>query len=168
MHLRFTVNTTVLVRTSITFLLVALSLVLLAAACGGGSPTVVVAPTQAPVATTAPLPVATSIPVTATTATPEPTARPTVEPAATTAPTLEPTATDDGGNTSTTSITLGLLGQQLQVGEGTVSNGNYSLTVSPFRGQNFTGKTIHFRVGGVAVSATGTWTQDFGLLPLNR
>ncbi len=89
MHLPVCVNTIIFVRTSITFLLVALAVVFVAAACGGDSSTVVVAPTQAPVATTAPTPLPTTIPAPAATAT----AEPTVAPIATIAPTLEPTAT---------------------------------------------------------------------------
>lgn len=83
--------------------------------------------------------------------------------------TLEATATDDGGQTSTTSISLVLLGPQVQVGEATVADGSYTLFVSPLQGQNFTGKTIHFRVGGIAVSQTGSWEQGGGTeLPLSR
>ena len=83
--------------------------------------------------------------------------------------TLEAMATDDGDKTSTTSISLELLGQQVQVGEGTVADGTYSVLVSPLQGQNFNGKTIRFRVGGVAVSPIGTWEQGGGTeLPLRR
>ena len=100
LRLLISVNTIVLVSTSIRFLLITLALVLVAAACGGDSPTVVVAPTQAPVATSTPTPLATSIPAAAT-ATSEPSVEPTIEPSipstgeptATTAPALKPTAT---------------------------------------------------------------------------
>jgi len=84
--------------------------------------------------------------------------------------TLEAMATDNGGNTSTTSISLEVLGQQVLVGEATVSDdGNYALNVSALQGQNFAGKTIRFRVGGVAVSPIGFWEQGGGTeLPLGR
>ena len=82
---------------------------------------------------------------------------------------LEATVSDDSGNTSSTSIDLVLVGQQVRVGEATVDDGHYTLFVSAQQGHDITGKTIYFRVDGVRVSPTGSWDQGEGTeIPLRR
>ena len=76
--------------------------------------------------------------------------------------TLQVTATDDGGNQTVASLELGLLSQQNQIGEATVANGSYTLLVEQLAGQNLAGRTINFRVDGVAVEQTATWEQGGG------
>ena len=76
--------------------------------------------------------------------------------------TLQVTATDDGGNQTVVSLELVLLSQQIQVGESNVADGIYTLLVSQLAGQNFSGRTINFRVNGVPVAQTATWVQGGG------
>ena len=91
LHLPDSVNTMILVRISITFLLVALIGGLVAVACNGTATTAPLAPTQAPAAAAEPTPSATPTTVPTATAIAEPTVEATVAP--TIAPTLEPTVT---------------------------------------------------------------------------
>ena len=94
MNLPVSVNTINFVRISITFLLVALVVSLVALACNGAATTEPLAPTQAPAATAEPTLPATPSPVPAATTTAAPSVEPTAEatPIPTIAPTLEPTA----------------------------------------------------------------------------
>ena len=87
LHLPDSVNTIILVRISITFLLVALIGGLAAVACNGTATTAPLTPTQVPAATAEPTPSATFTPVPTATAVAEPTVAPTIT------PTLGPTAT---------------------------------------------------------------------------
>ena len=95
MNLPVSVNTINSVRISITFLLVALVVSLVALACNGAETTEPLAPTQAPAATAEPTLPATASPASTAAATAEPSVEPTAEatPIPTIAPTLEPTAT---------------------------------------------------------------------------
>ena len=95
MNLPVSVNTINFVRISITVLLVALVVSLVALACNGAATTEPLAPTQAPAATAEPTPPANASPASTATATAEPSVEPTGEatPIPTIAPTPEPTAT---------------------------------------------------------------------------
>ena len=76
--------------------------------------------------------------------------------------TLQVTATDDGGNQTVASLELELLPHQIQVGEASVVDGSYVLIVEQLAGERFAGRSIFFRVNGVAVDQTAAWEQGGG------
>ena len=75
---------------------------------------------------------------------------------------LEVTVVDDQGNKTVESVKLELLAKQIKIAATTVEDGSYSLLVGAIQGQSFTGRTVHFRVNGVAVEASVSWMQGGG------
>jgi hypothetical protein len=142
------------------------------------------APTAAPTTMPTPAPTATPMPTPMPTATPMPTPTPTPPPTPTAAPTATPipapaplpparsdvpphvfvgTATLDGLPASDgTAVTARVAAFLEPVGEGTVSNGSYFLTVPQYGSESFASRTITFRLGAFDAAEAGTWLAGGG------
>ena len=70
--------------------------------------------------------------------------------------TIKVTATANSGNTGSASLSLQVSGS-INAGEAKVKNGEYVLNAAQPSGQNFTGKTVTFTVGGKDARQTATW-----------
>jgi hypothetical protein len=133
-------------------------------------------PEPTPVPTPVPTPEPTATPAPTPTPTPAPTATPTPEPTATPAPAPLPpartdvlphvfvgTATLDGLPASDgTVVTAWVAAFNEPVGEGTVSNGSYSVTVSQYGSESFANKTVTFRLGAFDATEAATWLAGGG------
>lgn len=72
--------------------------------------------------------------------------------------TIKVTAVASSGVTGSASLSL-LVSGSINAGEGTVTNGKYTLNAAQPSGQNFTGKTVTFTVGGKDARQTATWRK---------
>ena len=72
--------------------------------------------------------------------------------------TMKVTATANSGNTGSASLSLRVSGS-INAGEARVKDGEYVLNAAQPTGQNFTGKTVTFTVGGKEARQTATWRK---------
>lgn len=76
--------------------------------------------------------------------------------------TLKAVATDDRGNIATAETTVQVVSRQVQVGEGVVKDGSYSLLVHQREGASFAGRTVTFRIADFEAGQTAVWQTGGG------
>ena len=73
--------------------------------------------------------------------------------------TLVAVATDDQGNIATEETTVQVVSRRMQVGEGVVKDGSYSLLVHQREGPSFDGRTVTFGIGDFEAGQTAVWQR---------
>ncbi len=72
---------------------------------------------------------------------------------------VEATVTNDAGQSATDSLSVAVFGAPVNVGETTVSGGDYSIQISQPINQSYAGKVLTFKVNGRDAAESATWQQ---------